>query len=102
MQKGMDRINGEHDKGHAVEVGVAHDNGGNHNDGITDHFVAITGRGTDDQGRRYYTFHDPATQAGSDSDPHCRFYVDPDTGGLYRPNSSNTSNKWLNMRYEVT
>ena len=39
---------------------------------------------------------------GFDNDPHCRFYVDPKTGGLYRPQTSDSSNKWLSMGYEVT
>jgi hypothetical protein len=104
MKQGMDRINSELDKGHAVEVGLAHDNGGNHNDGITDHFVAITGRGTDAQGRRYYTFHDPAYAAGGDDNACSRFYVDPQTGGLYRPASSRLlgGSSFEHYRYEVT
>jgi hypothetical protein len=104
MKQGMDRINSELDKGHAVEVGLAHDNGGNHNDGITDHFVAITGRGTDAQGRRYYTFHDPAYAAGGDDNAYSRFYVDPQTGGLYRPASSKLlgGSSFEHYRYEVT
>lgn len=102
---GLDRINNELDKGHAVVVGLAHEDGGGHNrqtGGMTDHFVAITGRGTDEQGRRYYTFHDPATRDGADTNPHCRFYVDPNTGGLFRPAARDTFNKWLGQRYEVT
>jgi hypothetical protein len=106
-QAGLARINSELDANHAVEVGVAHDNGGGHNPqtgGMTDHFVAITGRGTDEQGRRFYTFHDPAYSTGSDQNPRNRFYVDPDTGGLFRPGASRFSGgpTFSKYRFEVT
>jgi peptidoglycan hydrolase-like protein with peptidoglycan-binding domain len=42
--------------GKPVTVGVSHKNANYNQDGITDHFVVITGRGTDAQGRQYYTY----------------------------------------------
>ncbi|WNG17440.1 LysM peptidoglycan-binding domain-containing protein [Cystobacter fuscus] len=76
-----------------VVVGVSHKDASYNADGLTDHFVTITGRGTDDKGRTYYTFHDPGTRhasKGQDTHPNNRFYVDERTGGLYRPGSSAT------------
>ena len=74
-----------------VVVGVSHKDASYNADGLTDHFVTITGRGTDEKGRTYYTFHDPGTRyasKGQDTNPNNRFYVDERTGGLYRPGSA--------------
>lgn len=67
--------------GKPVTVGVSHIDAGYNRDGITDHFVVITGRGIDEQGRQYYTYNDPAVRdpkAGTGE----RFYVDDATGKL--------------------
>lgn len=62
-----------------VVVGVSHKGAYNGNvDGITDHFVIVTGRGTDTDGGTYYTFNDPATShasKGSDANVANRFHV---------------------------
>ncbi|HZI15417.1 MAG TPA: LysM peptidoglycan-binding domain-containing protein, partial [Myxococcus sp.] len=92
--------------GRPVVVGVNHRAGRNvgNADGITDHFVVVTGRGTDSQGRTFYTFHDPATRnasRGSDTNPANRFYVDGQTGGLYRPAPGN-GRYVVDRRYDVS
>lgn len=78
--------------GRAVVVGVSHKNpsstgGRNYNaDKITDHFVCITGFGTDGSGR-FFTFHEPGTshaQWGPDTVPTNRFRVDAATSMLVR------------------
>ncbi|GMU58944.1 MAG: hypothetical protein AMXMBFR34_07070 [Myxococcaceae bacterium] len=51
-----------------------------HNEGITEHFVTISGRGVDDAGRAFYEFRDPGAGGATG-----RFYVDPDTGKLFKP-----------------
>ncbi|AKQ69541.1 Membrane-bound lytic murein transglycosylase D precursor [Myxococcus hansupus] len=88
-QRGLNYIDSQLDAGKPVGVGVNHRPGQNSDnvDGITDHFVLITGRGVDEQGRTYYTFHDPATNhrdRGADTNPNNRFYVDQDSGKMYR------------------
>lgn len=78
-KEGKTYIDAQLDAGKPVVVGVSHKKGGPNVDGITDHFVTITGRGTDDKGKTYYTFMDPAStnaQRGSDLNPNNRFYVD--------------------------
>jgi murein DD-endopeptidase MepM/ murein hydrolase activator NlpD len=74
--------------GRPVIVGVTHQWEKKYNsDKMTDHFVVVTGRDVDAQGRVSYAFHDPATSVasrGSDTNPKNRFLVDPKTGGLYR------------------
>ncbi|RKG93891.1 LysM peptidoglycan-binding domain-containing protein [Corallococcus terminator] len=93
-EQGRDYIDQQLSLGRPVVVGVDHRNNDGQNkdnrDGITDHFVVITGRGTDEQGRVFYTFHDPATRhpsKGADTNPDNRFFVDEQTGNLYRPGS---------------
>jgi peptidoglycan hydrolase-like protein with peptidoglycan-binding domain len=105
VQAGRARIDAQLDAGRPVTVGVSHKdpNVGNV-DGLTDHFVTITGRGVDEQGRTFYKFHDPATQhtsRGADTNPNNRFYVDPDTGNLYRPGAAATGPN-LERRYELS
>jgi hypothetical protein len=59
-----------------VVVGVDHP-GGRHNNGLADHFVTVTGKGSDARGT-YYTFNDPASHSravGGDTNPANRFYV---------------------------
>ncbi|MBZ4412041.1 LysM peptidoglycan-binding domain-containing protein [Myxococcus sp. MISCRS1] len=89
-ERGRNYIDQQLAAGKPVVVGVNHKTGRNvgNADGITDHFVVITGRGTDAQGRTYYTFNDPATRnqsRGADTNANNRFYVDPNTGNLTRP-----------------
>ncbi len=60
------------------------------NHGTADHFVVITGRGVDDQGRVFYAFQDPAAgpshpELGRDRRPQNRFFVDVASGLMFRP-----------------
>ena len=89
--EGRSYIDQQLDKGKPVVVGVSHKDSDYNVDGLTDHFVTITGRGVDDKGRTYYTFHDPGTtnaSKGRDTNPNNRFYVDPKTGGMSRPGTA--------------
>ena len=89
------------DAGRPVVVGVNHPNGSNKNaDGVTDHWLVVTGRGTDAQGRTYYTFHDPGTRVGQDTNPRNRLYVDAQSGRLYRPEGQGGGIQA--MRYDMT
>ncbi|MBL0695268.1 LysM peptidoglycan-binding domain-containing protein [Comamonas sp. JC664] len=104
-QRGRDYIDSQLDAGKPVGVGVNHRPGRNSDnvDGITDHFVLITGRGVDEQGRTYYTFHDPATNhrdRGADTNANNRFYVDQDSGKMYREGP--TSGSVVQRHFEVT
>jgi hypothetical protein len=48
-----------------------------------DHSIVATGMGTDEQGRRYITFNDPAQRSeakGKDTNPENRLYLDEKTG----------------------
>jgi murein DD-endopeptidase MepM/ murein hydrolase activator NlpD len=90
--QGRKYIDSQLDAGKPVVVGVSHKDANYNVDKLTDHFVVITGRGVDDKGRTYYTFHDPGTtqQAkGADTNPNNRFYVD-DNGKMYRPGKQAT------------
>jgi peptidoglycan hydrolase-like protein with peptidoglycan-binding domain len=83
-QKAQSYINSELAAGRPVMVGVMHP-GGRHNGGLADHFVTLTGSGTDAQGRSYYTFNDPGSKIrGSDQNPSNRFYVGAN-GNLFKP-----------------
>lgn len=94
-------IDSQLDSGKPVIVGVNRPGGSNLNmDRRTDHWVVITGRGTDAQGRTYYTFHDPGTRGGQDSNSRNRFYVDERTGALYRPSGDGAGIQRL--RYDLT
>jgi hypothetical protein len=76
------------DEGWPVVVGVSHKDAHYNVDALTDHFVVITGRGVDEQGRTYYAFHDPSASRGdkgSDTNPKNRLCVDEATGRMYRP-----------------
>jgi hypothetical protein len=87
-QAGREYIDGQLDRGRPVAVGVSHKDAAYNVDQLTDHFVLITGRGVDEQGRTFYTFHDPGTRradVGPDTNPNNRFYVDDSTGMMYRP-----------------
>jgi peptidoglycan hydrolase-like protein with peptidoglycan-binding domain len=76
--------------GKPVTIGVSHKGGTSQNsDGITDHFVLVTGKGTDAQGRAYYTYNDPST-THADKGVGNRFYVDPGTGNLIHDGANAT------------
>ncbi|WP_223633735.1 LysM peptidoglycan-binding domain-containing protein [Corallococcus sp. EGB] len=86
--EGRKYIDQQLEAGKPVVVGVSHKDSNYNVDGLTDHFVTITGRGVDGKGRTYYTFHDPGTtnaSKGKDTNPNNRFYVDDKTGNMYRP-----------------
>ncbi|TSC31500.1 LysM peptidoglycan-binding domain-containing protein [Corallococcus sp. Z5C101001] len=102
-KEGRDYIDRQLDAGKPVVVGVSHKDANYNADGLTDHFVTITGRGVDDKGRTYYTFHDPGTSnasKGKDTNPNNRFYVDDQSGKMYRPGQA--ANGYVtDRRYEV-
>ncbi|MCP3141048.1 LysM peptidoglycan-binding domain-containing protein [Pyxidicoccus xibeiensis] len=90
--EGRKYIDSQLDAGKPVVVGVSHKDSNYNADQLTDHFVVITGRGVDEKGRTYYTFHDPGTKQqakGADTNPNNRFYVD-DSGKMYRPGKQAT------------
>lgn len=112
-KQGKDYIDRRLEAGKPVVVGVSYKNGKlNNGDHVTDHFVTITGRGSDTdpatgQKRQYYTFNDPGSRNGADTNPRNRFYVDPKTHMLYRENAngadaSNKGASWVNKRFEVS
>ncbi|MBN9684442.1 MULTISPECIES: LysM peptidoglycan-binding domain-containing protein [unclassified Corallococcus] len=89
--------------GKPVVVGVSHKDSNYNVDHLTDHFVTITGRGVDEKGRTYYTFHDPGTShesKGKDTNPNNRFYVDEKTGKMSRPGKAATGSV-TERRYDV-
>lgn len=76
--EGRSYIDQQLDAGRPVVVGVSHRDASYNVDRITDHFVVVTGRGTDADGSTYYTFHDPSTryaERGSDTNAANRFHV---------------------------
>lgn len=104
VRAGRARIDSQLDAGRPVTVGISHKDARYNADRITDHFVTITGRGVDEQGRTFYSFHDPATRhtnVGADSNTNNRFYVDPNTGNLYRPGAAATGAA-TQRRYELS
>lgn len=94
-KEGRSYIDAELAAGRPVVVGVSHKDSDYNADRLTDHFVTIVGKGVDESGRAYYTFHDPGTNhdniGNGTANPNNRFYVDPDTGNLYRPGSAEES-----------
>lgn len=86
VQRARSYIDQQLDQGKPVVVGVSHKDANYNQDGITDHFVLVTGRGTDAQGRTFYTYHDPAT-TNRDKGTNNRFYVDGNTGNLVHQGS---------------
>lgn len=99
-------IDGQLEAQRPVMVGVAWrtpspgGNGGN-----ADHYVVVTGRGVDEQGRRFYTFHDPGSKGvekGGDSCPTNRFYVDEKTNMLFRAGLQRAVMYSSDARYEVS
>lgn len=73
----LDTLDEELEAGRPVIAGVSYrkQDGNEYNEGITDHFVLITGRGADEAGS-YYTFQDPAQ-----GKTH-QLRLDPSTGRL--------------------
>lgn len=68
------------------------------NEGITDHFVTISGRGLDDAGRVFYEFRDPGAGGATG-----RLYVDPDSGKLFKPGATAANTPYVgHMAYEVS
>jgi hypothetical protein len=99
--QGVAYLDSQLDAGHPVVVGVSYTISSWNVDDITDHFVIITGRGTDPQRGVYYPFHDPATShewLGSDQNTANRFYFTA-AGGLYRPESTATQ---IHSAYDVS
>lgn len=91
-KEGVDYINKELQAGRPVMVGVSHQDSNINRDKITDHFVVITGRNVDKNGKMNYTFHDPATanpEHGKHTRPLNRFHVDDKTGKLTRDGDPN-------------
>lgn len=100
---GRDYIDQQLERGRPVVVGVSHKDAAYNVDKITDHFVVITGRGTDRDGRTFYTFHDPASMSasrGSDSNVSNRFFVDDD-GMLYK-SGNKARGLVVNRHFEVS
>ena len=67
--------------GHPVMIGVNHPNGSNTKANVNgiNHYLVATGIATDQQGRRYIQFHDPAQtdpKLGRDTNPENRLYLD--------------------------
>ena len=77
------------------------------NGGNADHYVVITGRGADAEGKQFYTFNDPGSKSeasGADTSPKNRLYVDENTGMLFRPGLQLPPGKMYasDARYEVS
>ncbi len=98
LRTAMADIDAELDAGRPVVAGVSHTAGLTYNDDeLTDHFVTIVGRGYDDDGRLYYSFHDPGLRDGA----NLRFYVDQASGKLFKVGASATAHG-VGGDYEVT
>lgn len=101
-------IDAQLDAGKPVLVGVMWRTptpGGNL--GNADHYVVITGRDVDAQGRAFYTFNDPAPMdeaKGADTREQNRFFVDEGTGMLFREGLQLPPGKMrtADARYEVS
>jgi hypothetical protein len=110
-KEGTGYIDQELKAGRPVVVGVSHPLSGDdatvadkvkrNTDHVTDHFVVITGRGTDAQGNTYYSFNDPASKSGADTNTNNRLYLGAD-GKLSKPAVKPDSTKTVNMPYEVS
>ena len=90
-REGIAYIDAELSAGRPVVVGVSYMDASYNVDVITDHFVIITGRGTDPNQRTYYGYHDPASSKaaiGSDQNIGNRFYRTAE-GGLFRSATAN-------------
>lgn len=69
------------DKGRPVLVGVSYADESYNTDKMTDHFVTISGRGYDADGRLFYTYKDPGAGAAYQDG---KFYVNEATGKLFK------------------
>lgn len=88
------------DAGRPIIVGVNHTIDRNINEGATDHFVVIAGRGYDsDKGMNYYTYYEVGTSHSSIgcSETNNRFYYDPSIPTLY-----DATGYVSQKRYDVT
>lgn len=87
------------DAGLPVVVGVTLGGAGRlgFNEGITDHFVTISGRGRDEAGHVFYTFRDPG-----DGGALHRFYVDDETGQLFKEASAGAARYAVDYTYQLT
>jgi hypothetical protein len=99
LKIGRDYIDNALDKGYPVNVGVSHADYKFNYDELTDHFVTIHGRGYDEKGRLYYEFSDPGS---GDEDKVGRFYVDKDTGKLFKEGADPKSPYVKNHDWEMT
>jgi hypothetical protein len=86
------------DAGLPVMVGASYkdykQNKGNA-DNLTEHWVSITGRDYDDQGRLFYSFNDPGNGKKG------RFYVDQDTGKLFKVAEHRNDSTWAANSFEM-
>ena len=86
------------EKGLPVMVGVSYEDSNYNNDRMTDHFVTISGRGTDALGREFYSFKDPGA-GGREG----KFLVDKETGKLFRQGPRGDAASYVeDSDYEVT
>lgn len=86
------------ERGLPVMVGVSYQDSAYNHDSITDHFVTISGRGTDALGREFYSFKDPG--AGGRTG---KFLVDEETGKLFRQGPKGDAANYVEESdYEVT
>ncbi len=83
VARGRAAIDRELAAGRPVTVGVSAFDSDYNRDKVTDHFVLITGRGTDRRGREFYTYNDPVARSADQGTQH-RFYVDPKSGNLHQ------------------
>jgi len=73
-KKGVETINQYIDGGNPIIVGVHHTFGNTYNEGTTDHFIVIMGKGLDN-GRPYFRFYDVGTtRASAGTHPQNRLY----------------------------
>lgn len=87
LKRGLETIDSELASGKPVIIGTSHSSGRDYNrDGITDHFVLVTGKHKDAEGNVYYTAHDPSTKS-ADKGSDQRFYVSAD-GNLIKDGSA--------------
>ena len=81
LARGRIALDQQLEAGQPVIVGVSHTNydaDARYNEGVTDHFVVVKGRGYDDAGRLYYEFMDPGALGRTR-----RFHVDAESGKLF-------------------
>ena len=86
--------------GRPIIIGINHSLDQGINEGTTDHFMVITGKGYDaDKGQYYYTYADPgrgSAATGCDMENN-RLYYNPDTYEFFDPKAG-----WGNNRFDVT